>query len=92
MDARARFDDADNSVLDTLELIHKFKPYNDKTLEMIAESYLWFASLDSLNDPFEGDLTYRHDPNLDLNEILCAEYLFCNDVANIDYEHETIKQ
>lgn len=56
MDTNIGFHDADNSVLDNLDLIHKFKPYSDSTLEMIAESYLWFASLRSLNDPFEGGL------------------------------------
>lgn len=87
-----RFYDADNSVLDNLELVHKFKPYNDSTLEMIAESYLWFASLNSLNDPFEGELTYKHDPNLDINAIFCAEYMFCNDETNIDFENEFLQE
>jgi hypothetical protein len=91
MTMNMRFFDADNSVLKSLELIHKFKPYNDSTLEMIAESYLWFASLDSLNDPFEGELTYSHDPNLTIEKIFCAEHIFCIDEANIDYEHENLK-
>jgi hypothetical protein len=91
MDESARFHDADNSVLDTLELIHKFKSHSDNTLEMIAENYLWFASLHSLNDPFEGKLKYKYDPDLTLNKILCAEYFFCNDETDIDYEHEAIK-
>lgn len=86
-----RFFDADNSVLESLELIHKFKPYNDSTLEMIAESYLWFASLNSLNDPFEGELTYSYDPNLTIEQIFCAEHIFCNDEANINYGHENLK-
>lgn len=91
MDAESRFFDADNSVLDNLEAIHKFKPYNDNTLEMIAENYLWFASLNSLNDPFEGSLTYKSDPNLDINGVFCAEYMFCNDEKDIDYEHPALK-
>lgn len=91
MDAELRFFDADNSVLDDLEAIHKFKPYNDNTLEMIAENYLWFAALDSLNDPFEGSLTYKSDPNLDINSVFCAEHIFCNDEANINYEHPDLK-
>ncbi len=91
MNAELRFFDADNSVLDDLEAIHKFKPYNNNTLEMIAENYLWFAALDSLNDPFEGSLTYKIDTNLDINSVFCAEHIFFNDEKNVDYGHPAIK-
>ncbi|MBD8473356.1 DUF2971 domain-containing protein [Pseudomonas sp. CFBP 8770] len=91
MDTNIGFHDADNSVLDSLDLIHKFKPYNDSTLEMIAESYLWFASLRSLNDPFEGGLSYKYDPGLTLDQILYSEFAFCTDETNIDREHTAIQ-
>jgi len=74
---------ADNSILDDLNAIHKFKSYSDSTVQMIAENFIWFASLDSLNDPFEGAVIFTN--NISLESVLCAEHIICNDETNIDY-------
>lgn len=47
--------------------LFKFRNVNEKTLESIANNEIWFANVDSLNDPFE--LFYKIIFDLDENNV-----------------------
>ena len=36
------------------DLIHRFFSFNERSLTSLANNTLWFATIDSFNDPFEG--------------------------------------
>lgn len=51
--------------INIIESLHKFRTYTPKTLESIAENYIWFADMDKMNDPFEGILQYPEYTNFE---------------------------
>lgn len=80
----------ENSLLDQTKSIHKFKSYNSSTLSMIRENYIWFATLDSLNDPFEGVISYKKE--ISIESILFAEFAFFTSMSAVDLTDERVRE
>jgi hypothetical protein len=80
----------ENSLLDQTKSIHKFKSYNPNTLSMISENYIWFATLDSLNDPFEGVISYKKE--ISIESILFAECAFFTSMSAVDLTDERVRE
>jgi len=71
---RKPFTNPPEHFIETISNLHKFRPYNLRTLESLMENYIWFAGMDKMNDPFEGLIDYRKD--LTYEAIIRAEVPF----------------
>ncbi len=39
--------------------LYRYRPINPNEIDALEEGYLWFSSVDDLNDPFEGSIKLK---------------------------------
>lgn len=46
-------------------VLSRFMPFNERTVETISLPYIWFANIESFNDPFESQFSYHFEEDLE---------------------------